>query len=203
MKKILLVGATGAIGKAVYNGLEDDYNVVTAGRKNADIILDVTNRASIDAALNNHQNFDGVVNCFGSVPFENFETVDITDFSAGINNKFLGQANIVQAILPKLNHGASIVLISGILNHQPINTGVCAAAANGAIDGFGQALALELAGKARVNVVSPSMVADSVDVYGAYFDGYDVTSMQDVVNAYRRCLSGIINGQVIKLFNPI
>lgn len=203
MKKILLVGATGSIGSAVYKGIKDDYQVITAGRKNADIILDVTDRNSIDKALADHNNFDGVINCFGTVPFEKFETINMAAFADGITNKFIGQANIVQAMLPKLNHGASIVLTSGILNHQPIETGVSAAAANGAVDGFAQALALELAGKARVNVVSPSMVEDSIEAYGAFFDGYDVTSMQDVVKAYRRCLSGIINGQVIKLFNQI
>ena len=203
MKKILIVGATGTIGQAIYNNLKNDYQIITAGRHNADLILDVTDRQSIDAAFQDLENIDGVINCFGVLPFEPFEQVDMQNFAQGITDKFLGQANIVQAILPKLNHGASIVLTSGILNHQPIHTGVCAAAANGAIDGFGQALALELAGKARVNIVSPSMVADSIDAYGAFFDGYEVTQMDDLVNAYRRCLSGIINGQVLKLFKHI
>ncbi|MGL1920780.1 MAG: short chain dehydrogenase [Hyphomicrobiales bacterium] len=203
MKNILLVGASGTIGKAIYNNLKTDYNIITAGRQNADLILNVNDRQSIDKAFENLKNIDGVINTFGALPFEPFDQINMQDFANGMNDKFLGQANIVQAILPKLNHGASIVLTSGILNHQPIHTGVLAAAANGAIDGFGQALALELGGKARVNIVSPSMVADSIEAYGAYFDGYEVTQMDDLVNAYRRCLSGIINGKVIKLFKQI
>lgn len=203
MKNILLVGASGTIGKAIHNNLKTDYNIITAGRQNADLILNVNDRQSIDKAFENLKNIDGVINAFGALPFEPFDQINMQDFANGMNDKFLGQANIVQAILPKLNHGASIVLTSGILNHQPIHTGVVAAAANGAIDGFGQALALELGGKARVNIVSPSMVADSIEAYGAYFDGYEVTQMDDLVNAYRRCLSGIINGKVIKLFKQI
>ena len=40
MKKIIVVGATGKLGKEVVEGLEKDYEVIRAGRSGPDLKLD-------------------------------------------------------------------------------------------------------------------------------------------------------------------
>ncbi len=203
MKRILIVGAKGNIGKAVAKDLAQDFKIISAGRTNADIILDVTDRASIDKALKGSDKFDGLITCYGKAAFGDFTDIDLAEDGNGLGYKFSGQVNMVQAVLPLLNDGASITLTSGILNDQPIAGGVFAAAANGALNSFTYALALELNGRARVNIVSPSLIADSQDALGGKFPGFEITPMQDVINAYRHCVMGQLNGKVLRLYRPI
>jgi len=203
MKKILITGASGTVGGAVYNSLKDKYELIRAGRKGADIQFDATDSKSIENAIKDIDELEGIITCFGKVPFSPFPEMPEEDFLSGMKNKFFGQVNIIRAALPKLSQGGSIVMTSGILSDQPINNGVCAAAVNGAINSFALALSLELKGRARVNVVSPSMVEASIKTHGHLFDGYKPTTMEDLVNAYRYCMTGLLNGKVIKLFDEI
>lgn len=203
MKKILLVGASGVIGNAVYKNLKDEYEVIRAGRNGADIQFDANDSKSIVTALKDVGELEGIITCLGKMPFKQFVNIPEDEFIQGMTNKFFGQVNVVRAALPNLTHGGSIVLTSGILSDQPIDTSVCAASANGAINAFVLATALELKGRARVNAVSPSMVEESVVTHGRLFDGFKTTSMEDLVNAYRYCLKGLINGKVIRLFKEI
>jgi NAD(P)-dependent dehydrogenase (short-subunit alcohol dehydrogenase family) len=59
-------------------------------------------------------------------------------------------------------------LITGVLFDRPIVTGSAVAAANGAVEGFARAAALELA-PIRVNVVSPTLLTESVAKSGHLF----------------------------------
>ena len=96
----------------------------------------------MENALKDIDPLGGMIMCFGKMPFNQF--VDITEeaFHQGLENKLLGQVNVVRAALPKLVHGGSIAMTSGILSDQPIDTSVCAAAANGGINAFVLALSL-------------------------------------------------------------
>jgi NAD(P)-dependent dehydrogenase (short-subunit alcohol dehydrogenase family) len=141
--------------------------------------------------------------CFGKLPFATFKEMQESDFNEGIQNKLVGQINVVRTALPILVQHGAIVFTSGILSEQPLLKTVCAAAANGAINACALALATELQGRARVNAVSPSMVADSVNVHGRSYDGLELTSMEDLVKAYRFCLSSLVNGKVIRLYREI
>ena len=96
----------------------------------------------MENALKDIDPLGGMIMCFGKMPFNQF--VDITEeaFHQGLQNKLLGQVNVVRAALPKLVHGGSIAMTSGILSDQPIDTSVCAAAANGGINAFVLALSL-------------------------------------------------------------
>ena len=203
MKRILIVGASGAIGAAVAKDLGKDFEVITASRNDANNPMDVLDKASIDAALKSIGKIDGVITCFGKAEFGDLADIDLNKVGNGLGNKFVGQVQVVQSALGYLNEGASITLTSGILNDQTIKGGVFAAAANGALNAFAQALALELNGKARVNIVSPSLIADSVQTMGHMFQGFEVTSMPDLTNAYRHCVTGMINGKILRLYRPI
>lgn len=199
MKKVIVVGASGVLGGAVAAGLDKDYDVVRAGRNGADLVLDASNVEQLEAAFKQAGPIDGLVVCIGHVPFEPFATVDLEAFSAGIMNKFMHQANLVRAVLPHLSDNGSIVLTSGILADEPLIGSSCAAAANGAVHAFVMAVAAELAGRVRINVVSPSVVEDSVEGYGDFFDGFEATSMASLVKGYRRCLAGPISGRVLRI----
>ena len=197
-KKIVIVGASGTLGSAITRSLEKEHDVIRAGRSGPDLKLDAGNPAQLDLAFAELGPIDALVSCIGKVPFTPFSETSIDDFNDGLLNKFGYQANLVRAVLPLLNQGGSITLTSGILGDEPLNGAACAAAANGALHSFVMSLAGEIMGRARINVISPSVVEDAVANYGDFFDGFPVTGMPEMVTAYRRSIFGPVTGRTIR-----
>ena len=197
MKKVIVVGATGRLGSVVVGGLKD-YEVIRAGRSGPDLKIDALDFESASAALATIGPFDALISCAGvRAPFKPFEELTMEDFAIGISNKCLSQLNVVKAAIPYLTENGSITLTSGIIGDEPILGGSAAAAANGALNMCVSTLAAEYAGRLRINIVSPSIIENSVEHYGMVFDGFEPTSEKRIVEAYRRTISAPISGRVL------
>lgn len=72
--------------------------------------------------------------------------------------KFFGPYVTARAVLPKLRHGGSIALFSGVLSRRPGINCSGLGAVNGAVEALARAMALELGPDLRVNCISPGMV---------------------------------------------
>ena len=199
MKKIIVVGATGKLGRVVVEGLQKDYEVIRAGRSGPDLKIDAFDFESVSDILASVGPFDGLVSCIGGTPFKTFEELTMDDFATGLSTKCFSQLNLAKAAIPFLSENGSITLTSGIIGDEPIIAGSCAAAANGALNMCVSTLAAEYAGKLRINVVSPSIIENSVDHYGMLFDGFEPTSNESIIHAYRRTISAPITGRVMSL----
>jgi NAD(P)-dependent dehydrogenase (short-subunit alcohol dehydrogenase family) len=199
MKKIIVVGATGKLGRVVVEGLRKDYEVIRAGRSGPDLKIDAFDFESVSDILASVGPFDGLVSCIGGTPFKTFEELTMDDFAAGLSTKCFSQLNLAKAAIPFLSENGSITLTSGIIGDEPIIAGSCAAAANGALNMCVSTLAAEYAGKLRINVVSPSIIENSVDHYGMLFDGFEPSSNESIIHAYRRTISAPITGRVMSL----
>ena len=199
MKKIIVVGATGKLGRVVVEGLRKDYEVIRAGRSGPDLKIEAFDFESVSDILASVGPFDGLVSCIGGTPFKTFEELTMDDFAAGLSTKCFSQLNLAKAAIPFLSENGSITLTSGIIGDEPIIAGSCAAAANGALNMCVSTLAAEYAGKLRINVVSPSIIENSVDHYGMLFDGFEPTSNESIIHAYRRTISAPITGRVMSL----
>ena len=197
MKKIVVVGATGRLGRVVVGGLSD-YEVVRAGRSGPDLKIDALDFESVSDVFASVGTFDGLISCIGGTPFKTFEELTMEDFTLGLSKKCFSQLNLAKAAIPYLTENGSITLTSGIIGDEPILAGSCAAAANGALNMCVSTLAAEYAGKLRINIVSPSIIENSVEDYGMLFDGFEPTSKKRIVEAYRRTISAPISGRVLR-----
>ena len=197
MKKIVVVGATGRLGRVVVGGLSD-YEVVRAGRSGPDLKIDALDFESVSDVFASVGTFDGLISCIGGTPFKTFEELTMEDFALGLSKKCFSQLNLAKAAIPYLTENGSITLTSGIIGDEPILAGSCAAAANGALNTCVSTLAAEYAGKVRINIVSPSIIENSVEDYGMLFDGFEPTSKKRIVEAYRRTISAPISGRVLR-----
>jgi NAD(P)-dependent dehydrogenase (short-subunit alcohol dehydrogenase family) len=197
MKKIVVVGATGRLGRVVVGGL-NDYEVIRAGRSGPDLKIDALNFESVSDVFASIGTFDGLISCIGGTPFKTFEELTMEDFALGLSKKCFSQLNLAKAAIPYLTENGSITLTSGIIGDEPILAGSCAAAANGALNTCVSTLAAEYAGKLRINIVSPSIIENSVEDYGMLFDGFEPTSKKRIVEAYRRTISAPISGKVLR-----
>src|SRR6476661_4902331 len=142
--KIIIVGATGTIGKHVTAELSKRHVVSKASAKRASVIVDITSRSSIEQMFRQVGEFDALVSTVGNVYFGDFNSMGEEDFYLGIRNKMMGQINLVMVGKEFISDNGSFTLTSGILAEDPIKDGVAFSLVNGAINGFVTGAAIEL-----------------------------------------------------------
>ncbi|WP_224994453.1 short chain dehydrogenase [Cesiribacter sp. SM1] len=198
--KIILVGASGTIGKQIHEALSPRHEIITASLNKGQVKVDITKPQSIQAMFTTVGSFDALISATGSGPFGAISALTDEDFNDGIRSKLMGQINLVLTGQKYIRDGGSFTLTSGILSEEPIAGGTVLSVVNGGLNSFAMAASAELQRGLRLNVVSPGIVEDSADAIGQYFPGHNPVSMQRVVNAYIKSLEGIENGRVIQVY---
>lgn len=197
--KIVVTGATGTIGKHIVAALEGKHEIIKVGLNNGDYQVDITDPASIHAAFEQIGAFDALINASGDVAFNQFEQLTQDEWQVGLSSKLMGQVNLAQAAVKYLNQGGSITLTSGIIADYPIAYGVSAATINGAVQHFVKAAATEMPNNIRINVVSPTLLTDSIEMYGDHFPGFHAADGKIVAQSYVRSVLGVETGQTFKV----
>lgn len=193
--KILLIGASGTVGSAVKAELSQRHEVISIGRKSGDFQVDISSSASIHKLFEQTGKFDALVCAAGSVNFVPLADMSETDFDLGLQDKLMGQVNLLLIGREFANDGASFTLTTGILNRDPIRTGASAALVNGALDAFVKAAAIELPRGLRINSVSPNVLLEAMGSYAPYFRGFKPVPAADVALAYAKSVEGLQTGQ--------
>lgn len=199
--RILVVGASGTLGRAVVAELGQRHEIVTAGSKTGDVRIDIVDPGSISAALAKVGKLDAVCCTAGRVNFEPLSSIkarsiDESSYGLGLRDKLMGQVNLVLACRDHLNPGGSITLISGILAGTPIAAGSSASMVNAALEGFVRTAALELQNGQRLNLVSPTVFEESMGSYGPFFRGFEPVPVAKAALAYSRAVEGIETGRI-------
>ncbi|WP_428717794.1 short chain dehydrogenase [Undibacterium curvum] len=198
MKRVILIGAQGKMGKAALSGLRK-HEVITASRSGdgCDFHVDITNKESIKALYQKVGPFDAVVNTVGFCEYAQFEKMTEEQWDTTIQSKLLGQINVVKVGLDFIKDSGSFTLISGILNVKPIPFAIADATTSGAIDTFVKCVAHELPRNIRINVVNPTVLEEAWDVYGEMMPGFQPVPGALVGKAFERSVDGFISGQVL------
>lgn len=197
--KILLVGATGFLGSAIARELESDHEVVQASRSDNAHPVDIQDDASVRTLFEKVGQVDAIVSATGHVHFGPLSRMTPEQFDIGLQGKLLGQVRLVLIGQHYLRPGGSITLTTGILTDTVIRDGANATAVNAGIEGFVHAAAFELR-DARINAVSPTLLTESRDAYGASFPGFESVPASRVALAFRRCIEGVETGQVYRVW---
>lgn len=196
--KIVIVGATGTIGKTVAEALQDEHEIIRVGSKSGDIQTDITSPESVEKLFKQTGNFDALISTTGNGYFGPLSSATLADFDKGIRSKLMGQVNLVLTGQHYINPGGSFTLTSGILSYDPVATATNLSLINGGLNSFVISAAIELEKGVRINAVSPGVVEDSPG-YFKFFPGHVPVPMSRVVAAYIKSVLGKINGQVIEI----
>jgi len=202
--RIFLVGASGTLGRAVAAELGARHQIISGGRKGADVTIDIADPASIEAALAKVGQIDAVISTTGSVnfvPLAQITAAPMADsvYGLGLANKLLGQVNLALAARKHLRDGGSITLTTGVLTDEPIAAGSSATMVNCALDGFVRAAAVELPRGLRINSVSPGVLTESMADYGAFFRGFEPVPAARAALGYSRSVEGLQTGQIYRV----
>jgi NAD(P)-dependent dehydrogenase (short-subunit alcohol dehydrogenase family) len=195
--KIIVVGAGGDIGQAACRKLTARHEIIAVGRTSGDFQVDIANMDAVKTLYRDIGRFDAVVSCAGDATFAPLNELDQETFMVGLQQKIMGQVNLVLAGLDVVTDGGSFTLTSGVLDRDPIRMGTNAATANGALAGFVKGASIEMPRGLRINVVSPGMLDVSAPRYGSWFQGHKPVPSHDVGLAYAKCVEGALTGQVV------
>jgi NAD(P)-dependent dehydrogenase (short-subunit alcohol dehydrogenase family) len=193
--RILLVGATGTIGRAVAAALSS-HDVVLASHTKAKEHVDIADPASIRALYARVGPVDAVISAAGQAKFNPLDALSDDDFEFSLRNKLMGQVNLVRYGLGAVRDGGSFTLTSGVLAQQPMVGSGAISLVNAAVEGFTRAAALEAPRTIRVNVVSPPWVSETLSAMGQ--DPKGGLPAEVVAQAYVQSVEGSGSGTVIR-----
>ncbi len=194
--RVVIVGATGAVGKTAVDALSSRHEIIRVGRTSGDVHMNIEDKDSIRAMYQQVGKVDAVVSAIGQVHFGAVDEMTSVQFMTGIHHKLLPQVNLVLEGLEYLNDGGSFTLTSGVTNRDPIRGGSCAAATNGALDGFVIGAAVDMPRGIRINAVSPEVLEACRVEYDGFFRGHVHVSDEAVGLAFSKAVEGCLTGQV-------
>lgn len=199
--KIIVVGGTGTIGQAVVKELSKRHEIIVAAYQHGDIQVDIADEKSIEKMYKTVGKFDALVCTAGKTHYGNLSEMTAEHYHIGLENKLMGQVNLVLKGFNPINEEGSFTLISGILNHDPICTGSSAAMVNGALEGFVKGAAIEMPKNCRINLVSPTILTESMSnpKYSGNFRGFLSVPSEQVALAYSKSVEGAQTGQIYRV----
>jgi len=194
--RVLVVGASGTIGRAIVSALEGRHEVVPVSHRAGALTLDLADSASIGRLYEKVGAVDAVVCAAGGTRFRPFSELSEEDFRFSLMHKLLGQINLVRLGLRFVADGGSFTLTSGTLSRRPSPGGAAVSVANAGVEAFVASAAVELPRGMRINAVSPGWVAETLKKLGHRPEGG--TPAAAVARAYVEAIEGETTGTVIE-----
>jgi NAD(P)-dependent dehydrogenase (short-subunit alcohol dehydrogenase family) len=194
--KVVVVGATGTIGKAVATLLQDKGHEVVQASRHSQPSVDIIEPASINAFYKAIGEIDAVI--YTAAGTSSYCTIpELTDegIDRDIKSKVLGQVNLVRYGLSNLRPGGVFILTGGIFFYNPWPQSSVIAMVNGALEGFVRGAALDLQEGRRIVVVHPQAVREWAIQIG--MDGSSLPSAATVAEAYLMALESKLTGQPV------
>lgn len=193
--RVIVIGATGTIGKAVVEALADRHEIVRAGRHSGDHPVDIASGDSIERFFEAAGPFDALVSAAGDARFGELDALTDEDFAFSLTNKLMGQVNLVRAGLRHARDQGSFTLTSGLLARYPVKGSAALTLVNAGLEGFARVAALEAPRGIRVNVVSPTWVRETLEAMGR--DGSGGLPAATVARAYVESIEGTRTGEIL------
>lgn len=171
-RHVIVIGGSTGIGRAVVDDVIAAGGVVTVGSRSLDKLakvraehgdrvkintVDVTDEDAVRAFFAAADSCDHLVVCPGDMAVGSVTEVGADAIDASLGTKIVGQVWCVRHALARLAERGSITLIAGAAGFRAYPGMPVTAAANAAIGGLGQTLALDLKPR-RVNVIVAGII---------------------------------------------
>src|SRR5882762_7588587 len=113
--KIIIVGASGTMGKHLINEFGKDHEIIEIGSKSGNIQADITSPGSIENMYKQAGPFDALICTAGPTHVGPWKKITDKEFRKGIEGKLMGQINLVLIGQHYINSKGSFTLIAGAL----------------------------------------------------------------------------------------
>ena len=93
--KIIIVGASGTMGKHLTSAFEKENEVITAASEGCDLQVDITSTESIENMFKKVGPFDALISTAGPTFVGPWKKLTDDSFRQGVDGKMMGQINLV------------------------------------------------------------------------------------------------------------
>jgi NAD(P)-dependent dehydrogenase (short-subunit alcohol dehydrogenase family) len=193
--RVLIVGATGTIGKGVTDAFAHAGHEVLAASRNGDVKVDIEDPNSIRSMYQHIGKVGAVVSCAGNGAFAPLSELTDEQIEYTIGSKLMGQVNLVRFGIDHLDDGGVFVLTAGIFGQRPIPGVPALAMVNGALESFARAAARDLPRNIRIGTISPPYITETAEQMGMPTNG--TLSAADTARVYLAFVTGSETGAVI------
>ncbi|QNF33638.1 short chain dehydrogenase [Adhaeribacter swui] len=193
--RIVVLGATGTIGKAVAELFREKGHEVIAVSRSSEPAVDIENPASIPAFFEQVGEVDAIVSAAGSAAFVALQDLTEEQIQLSLTSKLMGQINLVRHGLPKLRPNGVAVITGGFLAYAPAPQTSMIAMVNAGLEGFAKAAALDFTEGRRIVIVHPPWVAETAEQLG--MDPTPWPNAAKTAEAYLAAVEGSQTGKPI------
>lgn len=190
--QISIIGSTGTLGKKITRLCNEKGHQVTEVSRSSNPAIDIEDPKSIENYFNQSPSFDAIICATGHASWGKLSELTDEQIKKGINNKLLGQINVVKYGLKKLNPKGIIMLTGGLLAYSPWPETSNIAMVNAGLEGFVRAAALELDEEKRIVVVHPPLIRETARKLGLSSEKQPTAAT--VAKTYMKALSDKSNG---------
>ena len=162
MKKIIIIGGSKGIGKAITENLLSEHQVINISRTSPDFQHANLSHFTCDVLTDDLPEIeaaDGLIYCPGSINLKPFNRLSVDDFKTDFEINVIGAVKCIQAYTKALatSESASIVLFSTVATKLGMPFHASIATAKSAVEGLTKSVAADLAPKIRVNAIAPTI----------------------------------------------
>jgi NAD(P)-dependent dehydrogenase (short-subunit alcohol dehydrogenase family) len=194
--KVVVIGATGTIGKAVATLLNDKGHEIVRVSRHSQPGVDINDPGSIAAFYKAIGQVDAIINASaGTTSFGTISELTDESIDRDLQSKLLGQINLVRQGISKVRPGGVFILTGGIFAYNPWPKSSVIAMVNAGLEGFVRGAALDLQGTHRIVVVHPPAIREWAIQMG--MDGSPWPVAATVAEAYLKGLESNITGQPV------
>ena len=196
--KIIIVGASGRIGKEVDKALSVSHDIVRVGERSGDIKCDYTIPESVRDMFNKVGEFDSLISVIGGDSiFKPFVDLDNEDYRYGFERKFLGQIRFLKLGESFVRDNGAFVFTSGFLSQYPNPASIATGPLNAAVNTFVKNTASLLPRGIRINVVSPSPIVEPGQ------EGKGLVTAAETAKLYVEAVEGDFTGRVLRAWGGL
>ena len=196
--KIIIVGASGRIGKEVDKALSVSHNIVRVGSTSGDVQCDYTLPESVRIMFEKIGEFDALISVIGGDSvFKPFADLDDDDYRIGFERKFLGQIRFLKLGESFVQDNGSFVFTSGFLSQYPNSASIATGPLNAAVNTFVRNTASLLPRGIRINVVSPAPIVEPGQ------ESKGLVTAAETAKLYAEAVEGNITGQVLRAWGGL
>lgn len=162
MKKILVIGGSKGIGKAIIASLIEKNNIINLSRTAPSLTHENLTHYNCDILsdeLPQLEAVDTLIYCPGSINLKPISRLKLDDFRADFEINVGGAVKTIQQYLPLLKRGntPSILLFSTVASKLGMPYHASVAVAKSGVEGLVKSLGAELAPTIRVNAIAPTV----------------------------------------------
>lgn len=161
MKKLMIVGASSGIGRAILEQQVKKRTCLTVGRTRPDLDASYLHYQCdiLEDELPDVDDIGSIIYCPGTINLKPIGSLKDDDFRRDFEINVIGAVKVIRKYHRKLRkvQGASIILFSTVAVKQGMAFHSSTAAAKGAIEGLAKSLAAEFSPDIRVNVIAPTI----------------------------------------------